>query len=71
MVREEVIEPNRMVKNDAKKTRSASNNPGNRRISQNTSCGVKKTNIEVLDHETPIELYQINYNESHMVHGNQ
>jgi hypothetical protein len=57
MVREEIIEPNRMVKNDAKKTRSASNNPGNRRISQNTSSGVKKTNIEVLDHETPIELY--------------
>jgi hypothetical protein len=46
-----------MVRNDPNKSksRSASNNPGKRKVSQNSA--VKNTNIEVLDHETPIEMY--------------
>jgi hypothetical protein len=48
---------------------SSSNNKGQRRISQKReSSGVKKTNIEVLDHETPIEEYQQYYQE--MQEGN-
>ena len=59
-----------MVRNgpNKSKSRSASNNPGKRKVSQNSA--VKNTNIEVLDHETPIEMYQENYNISHNIgHG--
>ena len=55
-----------MVKNDykGKGGNTASSHHGKRRVSQNReSSGVKKTNIEVLDHETPIEQYQQYYNQ--------
>jgi len=63
---EQIIEPSKMVKNDykGKGANTASSHQGKRRISQNReSSGVKKTNIEVLDHETPIEQYQQYYNQ--------
>ena len=48
------------------KNNSSSNINKQRKISQKReSSGVKKTNIEVLDHETPIEEYQQYYNEMH------
>lgn len=64
---EQVIEPSKMGKADydgRRRRTSSSNNKGQRRISQKReSSGVKKTNIEVLDHETPIEEYQQYYQE--------
>ena len=63
---EQIIEPSKMTKNDykGKGGNTASSHHGKRRISQNReSSGVKKTNIEVLDHETPIEQYQQYYNQ--------
>lgn len=64
---EQIIEPSKMGKADydgRRRRTSSSNNKGQRRISQKReSSGVKKTNIEVLDHETPIEEYQQYYQE--------
>ena len=64
---EHVIEPSQMVKNDYRGNKvgnTASSNQGKRRISQNReSSGVKKTNIEVLDPDAPMEYYKNNYNE--------
>ena len=69
---EQVIEPSKMGKADydgRRRRTSSSNTKGQRRISQKReSSGVKKTNIEVLDHETPIEEYQQYYQE--MQEGN-
>lgn len=55
-----------MTKNDnyRQNSRTASTNQGNRKASsqarrkERESSGVKKTQIEVLDHETPIEEYK-------------
>lgn len=57
---EEIIEPSKMNKQGGQNSRSASHQAkGRRENSQHRdSSGVKKTNIEVLDHETPIEEYQ-------------
>lgn len=43
-----------MVKSDGRKQ---SSNQGVRKIGHRDSSGVKKTNIEILDHENPIEQY--------------
>lgn len=65
MIDEHVIEPSKMTKND--NYRSASNNQGNRKAASHSrpkereNSGVKKTQIEVLDHETPIEEYKQYY----------
>ena len=57
---EQIIEPTKLG-NDGRRRRTSSSK-GQRRISQKReSSGVKKTNIEVLDHETPIEEYQQYY----------
>lgn len=60
---EQIIEPSKMGKGDFEgRRRRTSSSKGQRRISQKReSSGVKKTNIEVLDHETPIEEYQQYY----------
>lgn len=55
---EQVIEPNKMVKSDGRKQSSSH---GARKIGQRDSSSIKKTNIEILDHENPIEQYQQNY----------
>ena len=62
---EQIIEPSKMTKADYDgRRRRTSSSKGQRRISQKReSSGVKKTNIEVLDHETPIEEYQQYYQE--------
>lgn len=69
---EQSIEPSKMGQADydgRRRRTSSSNTKGQRRISQKReSSGVKKTNIEVLDHETPIEEYQQYYQE--MQEGN-
>jgi hypothetical protein len=56
---EQIIEPSKLGKADYDgRRRRTSSSKGQRRISQKReSSGVKKTNIEVLDHETPIEEY--------------
>lgn len=69
---EHVIEPNKMTKNDnyRQNSRTASTNQGNRKASsqarrkERESSGVKKTQIEVLDHETPIEEYKQYYQQN-------
>ena len=69
---EQSIEPSKIGQADfdgRRRRTSSSNTKGQRRISQKReSSGVKKTNIEVLDHETPIEEYQQYYQE--MQEGN-
>ena len=55
---EQVIEPNKMVKSDGRKQRSQH---AQRKIGTRDSSSIKKTNIEILDHENPIEQYQQNY----------
>lgn len=58
---EQIIEPSKMLKNEYMKGKPSGGH-GQRRSSQNRdSSGVKKTNIEVLDPETPIEQYQQYY----------
>lgn len=67
MIDEHIIEPNNMVKNDQyrENSRTNSQNPRNRKQGshkrERDSSGVKKTQIEILDHETPIEEYQQSY----------
>ena len=59
---EQIIEPSKMVKaSEFNQQRSSSNNQ--KRQNGNRENSVKKTNIEILDHETPIEQYQQYYNE--------
>lgn len=58
---EHIIEPSKMSKPYGNKSRSASNNHGNRKSSntrERRENSIKKTQIEILDHETPIEQYQ-------------
>ena len=61
---EHVIEPNKMMKSDK---RSSGVNQGRKQSGQSKdrrdSSGVKKTQIEILDHETPIEQYQQYYHQ--------
>jgi hypothetical protein len=66
---EHIVEPSKMTKNEnyRQNSRTASTNQGNRKASsqarrkERESSGVKKTQIEVLDHETPIEEYKQYY----------
>jgi hypothetical protein len=73
MIDEQVLEPSKMMKNEnyGNKSRSTSNQPGSRKQGSHPrdkrdreSSGVKKTQIEVLDHETPIEEYQQYYQQN-------
>lgn len=48
----------------AKKDERGSSSVGQRRASRREASGMKKTNIEVLDHETPIEHYKQYYREN-------
>jgi len=63
MIDEQIIEPSKMVKKEqyGNGIRTASQNHGNRKQASaqrdRNSSGIKKTQIEVLDHETPIEEY--------------
>jgi hypothetical protein len=53
---EQVIEPSKMAKTDGRKQ---SSHQAQRKIQGNRgdSNSIKKTNIEILDHENPIEQY--------------
>jgi len=61
---EQIIEPSKMVKKDFQ--HDSATNP---RRANRESSSVKKTNIEILDHETPLEQYQQYYNQ-HNYPGN-
>jgi hypothetical protein len=58
---EQVLEPSKMVKSDGRKQ---SSHHVQRKMAQRDSSSMKKTNIEVLDHENPIEQYQQNYKQN-------
>mmetsp|Transcript_16056 Transcript_16056/g.24917 ORF Transcript_16056/g.24917 Transcript_16056/m.24917 type:complete len:146 (-) Transcript_16056:1368-1805(-) len=58
---EQVIEPSKMKK--AEFNRQVDSGTQAPRRANRDSSSVKKTNIEVLDHETPIEQYQQYYNQ--------
>lgn len=75
MIDEHIIEPNKMIKKEySKQSRSGSqNHPARRQAShkrERDSSGVKKTQIEILDHETPIEEYQQSYQLNKEDYGN-
>jgi hypothetical protein len=55
---EQVIEPNKMLKSEGRRQRSSN---VQRKIGNRDSSSIKKTNIEILDHDNPIEQYQQNY----------